>query len=170
MLKRRWKIDTERQRLRSFVIGGKWASKQDLRSQLGIILSAQKELDDERIRDLTSSATVGKKLERIGGTRSGAMCRDERDEDIVERSLVILSEKTLRKAEGRSEREIEEGSFGSEERLRRLFKETLSFGGLLILAEIWVPKNSFLAEEINLERSLDCCLKLKRSEVYLILP
>jgi hypothetical protein len=80
------KVDSERQRLRSVVIGGRRESKQDLRSQVGIISSAQEELDDERIRDLTSSAVVGEKLERIGGARSGAMCGDERDEDIVERS------------------------------------------------------------------------------------
>ena len=47
---------------------------------------------------------MGEKLERIRGARSGAMCGGERDEDIVEWSLVILSEKTFRKAEGRSER------------------------------------------------------------------
>ena len=84
MLKRSWKIDSERQRLRSFVIGGRRESKQDLRSQVGIISSAQDELDDERIRDLTSSAVMGEKLESIGGARSGAMCGDGRDEDIVE--------------------------------------------------------------------------------------
>ena len=135
-LKEDGKVDSERQRLRSVVIGSSRESKQDLRSQVGIISSGQEELDEERMSDLTSSAEVREKQFRIGGGRSGVICGEERDDDMLVRSLVILSEKRLRKAEGRSDGGIEEGSLGSEERLSRLFKEAQSLRGLLILEEI----------------------------------
>ena len=64
------------------------------------------------------------------------MCGEESEDEIAERSLMILSEKVLRKASGSSESGIEEGSLQSEERLRREFKEAQSLRGLLMLDEI----------------------------------
>ena len=93
------KVDSDKQRLRRAVIGGKSESKQDLRSQVGIVSSEQEELGEERISLLTSSGVAGSKLHRRGGAMAGAMCGEESEGVIEERSLVILSENTLRKAE-----------------------------------------------------------------------
>ena len=110
MLKSRWKSRFRKQRLRSVVIGSSRESKQDLRSQVGIIprgqeewdeerMRGQEEWDEERMREQTSSAEVREKLFRIGGVRSGVIWGEERYDDLLESSLVILSEKRLRKAE-----------------------------------------------------------------------
>ena len=58
------------------------------------------------------------------------------DDVNVDRSLVILSLKSLRKASGRSESAKEEGNLDSVERLRREFKVHHSFRGFLIWLEI----------------------------------
>ena len=67
------KVDSDKQRFRSVVIGGRRASRQDLRSQVGIISREQEELGEERMRDLTSSTVVGAKPDKRGGATSGAM-------------------------------------------------------------------------------------------------
>jgi hypothetical protein len=135
-LKGEGKVDSERQRLRSAVIGCKRESKHDLRSQEGMMSREQEESGEARIRFLTSAGVVGEKLESTGGGASGGMCGEESEDEIAERSLVSLSEKVLRKAIGRSESGIEEGSLEGEERLRREFKEAQSLRGLLMLDEI----------------------------------
>ena len=77
--------------------------------------------------------------------------------------------KRLRNAVGRSQKGIEDGSLGSEERLRREFKEAQSLRGLLMLEEICVRKKFLLARVINLETNFDCSLKFARSAGDLVL-
>ena len=72
-LKIEGKVDSVKQRFKSIVIGGKRASRQDFRSQVGMMSREQEELGEERMRDLTSSSVVGAKLDKRGGATSGAM-------------------------------------------------------------------------------------------------
>lgn len=94
------KVDPSRQRLRNVVIGGKRASKQDLRRKVGMMSSEQEEPGEERMILLTSSIVVGAKFVKMGGGAGGEMCGVERIGFKDERSLLILPLKRLRKAEG----------------------------------------------------------------------
>lgn len=106
------KLDSVRQRLRNVVIGGKRASRQDLRRNVGRISRGHEESGEERMIFRTSSVVVGEKELKIGGLTGGDVYGDEGLDCRDERSLVILPLNRLRNAEGSEEEGIEEGSLG----------------------------------------------------------
>lgn len=129
-------LDSARQRLRKVVIGGKSASRQDLRRNVGMMSSEQEESGEERMILRTSSVVVGEKELKNGGVTGGEICGEEREACKDERSLLILPLKRLRNAEGSAEDGIEEGSLGSVVRFKRLLREVQSLRGFLALDEI----------------------------------
>lgn len=87
------KVDSVRQRFSSVVIGGSRASMQDFSNRVGSMSSGHVESDEERIIFFTSSMVAGARLVMSGGGTVGWMCGEGKVPKIVERSVVILSEK-----------------------------------------------------------------------------
>ena len=117
--------------------------------------------------ELISAVVANEKVLKDGGWTTGEIW-EGREGLRDERSLVILSLKKSRKAEGSLEEGIEKGSLGSEDLLSKLLSEVQSLRGWLILEEMRLRKNSLREEEINLETNLSCCLKLARSVRVLV--
>jgi hypothetical protein len=94
----------------SIVIGLINVSRQDLRRKVGIISSEQVAFDEDSMAARTSSLVAGEKLVRDGGGvwGVGSLYGAEFVEN-VEDSLVILSLKWLRKAEGNEAEVVELG-------------------------------------------------------------
>ena len=66
-------MDSVKQRLRSRVIGGSRASRQDLSNVVGSISKEQVELEADRIVSRTSDSVTKVNAERIGGGFGGGV-------------------------------------------------------------------------------------------------